>query len=80
MDDEEIKSELTDLQAKIAFLEVANDELEQVLLSQHKRLEQVEVTLNELRIASRSKPPSSSIWGTPMRSQPPHITKARPNH
>ena len=42
MDDEEIKSELTDLQAKIAFLEVANDELEQVLLSQHKRLEQVE--------------------------------------
>ena len=49
MDDEEIKSELTDLQAKIAFLELANDELEQVLLSQHKRLEQVEVTLNELR-------------------------------
>ena len=49
MDDEEIKSELTDLQAKIAFLEVANDELEEVLLSQHKRLEQVEVTLNELR-------------------------------
>ena len=49
MDNEEIKSELTDLQAKIAFLEVANDELEQVLLSQHKRLEQVEVTLNELR-------------------------------
>jgi uncharacterized coiled-coil protein SlyX len=49
MNDEEIKSELTDLQAKIAFLELANDELEQVLLSQHKRLEQVEVTLNELR-------------------------------
>ena len=49
MDDEEIKSELTDLQAKIAFLELANDELEQVLLSQHKRLEQVEVTINELR-------------------------------
>lgn len=36
-------------EAKIAFLEVANDELEQALLSQHKRLEQVEVTLNELR-------------------------------
>ena len=49
MDDNDIKAHLAELEAKIAFLEVANDELEQALLSQHNRLERTEVIVNELR-------------------------------
>ena len=73
MNDEEIKSELTDLQAKIAFLELANDELEQVLLSQHKRLEQVEVTLNELRNRLKEQAALSEHLGdSDEEPAPPH--------
>ena len=49
MDDNDIKAHLVELEAKIAFLEVANDELEQALLSQHNRLEKTEVIVSELR-------------------------------
>ena len=49
MDDSDIKGHLAELEAKIAFLEVANDELEQALLSQHNRLERTEVIVSELR-------------------------------
>ena len=49
MDDNDIKGHLAELEAKIAFLEVANDELEQALLSQHNRLERTEVIVSELR-------------------------------
>ncbi len=49
MNDEDIKAHLAELEAKIAFLEVANDELEQALLSQHNRLERTEVIVSELR-------------------------------
>ena len=49
MDENDIKAQMAELEAKIAFLEVANDELEQALLSQHNRLERTEVIVNELR-------------------------------
>lgn len=49
MDDEYIRAQLADLQAKIAFLEAENDELEQVLLDQHQRLERTEIMVSELR-------------------------------
>ena len=49
MDDNDIKAHLAELEAKIAILEVANDELEQALLSQHNRLERTEVIVSELR-------------------------------
>lgn len=49
MDDNDIKAHLAELEAKVAFLEVANDELEQALLSQHNRLERTEVIVSELR-------------------------------
>ena len=49
MDDNDIKAHLAELEAKIAFLEVANDELERALLSQHNRLERTEVIVSELR-------------------------------
>ena len=49
MDNNDTKAHLAELEAKIAFLEVANDELEQALLSQHNRLERTEVIVNELR-------------------------------
>ena len=49
MDDNDIKAHMAELEAKIAFLEVANDELEQALLSQHNRLERTEVIVSELR-------------------------------
>ena len=49
MDENDINAHLAELEAKIAFLEVANDELEQALLSQHNRLERTEVIISELR-------------------------------
>jgi len=49
MDENDINAHLAELEAKIAFLEVANDELEQALLSQHNRLERTEVIVSELR-------------------------------
>ena len=49
MDENDIKAQMAELEAKIAFLEVANDELEQALLSQHNRLERTEVIVSELR-------------------------------
>ena len=49
MDENYIKAQMAELEAKIAFLEVANDELEQALLSQHNRLERTEVIVSELR-------------------------------
>ena len=49
MDKNDIKAQMAELEAKIAFLEVANDELEQALLSQHNRLERTEVIVSELR-------------------------------
>jgi uncharacterized coiled-coil protein SlyX len=49
MDENDIKAQMAELEAKIAFLEVSNDELEQALLSQHKRLERTEVIVSELR-------------------------------
>ena len=49
MDEDDIKAQMAELEAKIAFLEVANDELEQALLSQHNRLERTEVIVSELR-------------------------------
>ena len=49
MDEDDIKAQMAELEAKIAFLEVANDELEQALLNQHNRLERTEVIVNELR-------------------------------
>ena len=49
MDENDIKAQMAELEAKIAFLEVANDDLEQALLSQHNRLERTEVIVSELR-------------------------------
>ena len=49
MDDNDIKAHFAELEAKIAFLEAANDELDQALVSQHQRLEQTEVIVSELR-------------------------------
>lgn len=49
MDNEDIKAHLAELEAKIAFLEVANDELDQALLTQHQRLERTEIIVSELR-------------------------------
>lgn len=49
MDNDDIKAHLAELEAKIAFLEVANDELDQALLTQHQRLERAEIIVSELR-------------------------------
>ncbi len=49
MDDNDIKAHLAELEAKIAFLEAANDDLDQALLNQHQRLERTEVIVSELR-------------------------------
>lgn len=49
MDNNEIRAHLAELEAKIAFLEAANDDLDQALLTQHQRLERTEVIVSELR-------------------------------
>ncbi len=49
MDNNDIKAHLAELEAKIAFLEAANDDLDQALLTQHQRLERTEVIVSELR-------------------------------
>ena len=73
MFDNDIKAHLAELEAKIAFLEVANDELEQVLLSQHSRLERTEVIVSELR--SRLKEQAALIehlGDAEVEPPPPH--------
>jgi len=49
MDNNDIKAVRAELEAKIAFLEAANDELDQALLNQHQRLERIEVIVSEMR-------------------------------
>lgn len=49
MDNNDIKAVRAELEAKIAFLEAANDELDQALLNQHQRLERIEVMVSEMR-------------------------------
>ncbi|MBT5557297.1 MAG: SlyX family protein [Halieaceae bacterium] len=68
-----MKSETAELETKIAFLEVANDELESALLMQHKRLESMEAAVGELRL--RLKEQATLIEGlgdTESDSPPPH--------
>jgi len=68
-----VKSETAELETKIAFLEVANDELESALLMQHKRLESMEAAVGELRL--RLKEQATLIEGlgdTESDSPPPH--------
>ena len=50
MSETSVTSETAELETKIAFLEVANDELESALLTQHKRLESMEAAVSELRL------------------------------
>lgn len=58
------------LETKIAFLEVANDELERVLLLQHERLEKMEMALKELRNALQEQ--AAQLEGLePSESEPP---------
>ena len=61
---------VTQLETKIAFLEAANDELERALLSQHERIDRLDVIVNELR--NRVKEQASVIEGLEsMSSEPP---------
>jgi uncharacterized coiled-coil protein SlyX len=68
-----VTSATAELESKIAFLEVANDELESALLTQHKRLESMEAAVAELRL--RLKEQATVIEGlgdTESDPPPPH--------
>jgi len=68
-----VTSATAELESKIAFLEVANDELESALLMQHKRLESMEAAVGELRL--RLKEQATVIEGlgdTESEPPPPH--------
>ena len=68
-----VTSATAELESKIAFLEVANDELESALLMQHKRLESMEAAVGELRL--RLKEQATLIEGlgdTESEPPPPH--------
>ena len=61
---------ITELETKIAFLEAANDDLERALLSQHERIDRLDVIVNELR--NRIKEQASVIEGLEsVSSEPP---------
>jgi uncharacterized coiled-coil protein SlyX len=61
---------ITELETKIAFLEAANDDLERALLSQHERIDRLDVIVNELR--NRIKEQASVIKGLEsVSSEPP---------
>ena len=64
---------ITELESKIAFLEAANDDLERALLSQHERIDRLDIIVNELR--NRIKQQAYVIEGLESVSSepsPPH--------
>ena len=80
MNNQETTEIITELETKIAFLEAANDDLEQALLSQDERIDRLDVIVNELR--NRVKEQASLIEGlASVSSQPPPlITKTNNNN
>ena len=64
---------ITELESKIAFLEAANDDLERALLSQHERIDRLDIIVDELR--NRIKQQAYVIEGLESVSSepsPPH--------
>lgn len=73
MNNQETTEVITELETKIAFLEVANDELERALLSQHERIDRLDIVVTELR--NRIKEQASIIQGLDSsgdEAPPPH--------
>ncbi len=73
MNNQETTEVITELETKIAFLEAANDELERALLSQHERIDRLDIVVTELR--NRIKEQASIIQGLDSPSDeapPPH--------
>lgn len=64
---------ITELETKIAFLEAANDDLERALLSQHERIDRLDVIVNELqnRIKEQASV-SEGLDNIPNEPPPPH--------
>ncbi|MEK9576413.1 MAG: SlyX family protein [Luminiphilus sp.] len=70
MNNQDTTEIITELETKIAFLEAANDDLERALLSQHERIDRLDVIVNELR--NRIKEQASVIEGLEgVSSEPP---------
>lgn len=71
MNIQEATDVITELETKIAFLEAANDELERALLSQHERIDRLDIVVSELR--NRIKEQASIIQGldSPGEEAPP---------
>ena len=73
MNNQETTEVITELETKIAFLEAANDELERALLSQHERIDRLDIVVSELR--NRIQEQASIIQGldsTGDEAPPPH--------
>ena len=73
MNNQETTEVITELETKIAFLEAANEELERALLSQHERIDRLDIVVTELR--NRIKEQASIIQGLDSPSDeapPPH--------
>ena len=73
MNNQETTEVITELETKIAFLEAANDELERALLSQHERIDRLDIVVTELR--NRIKEQDSIIQGLDSpgdEAPPPH--------
>ena len=73
LNNQETTEVITELETKIAFLEAANDELERALLSQHERIDRLDIVVSELR--NRIKEQASIIQGLDSpgdEAPPPH--------
>ena len=46
MNNQETTEVITELETKIAFLEAANEELERALLSQHERIDRLDIVVS----------------------------------
>ena len=72
MNNQETAEIITELETKIAFLEAANDDLERALLSQHERIDRLDVIVNELRNRIKEQAQASVIEGLEtISSEPP---------
>lgn len=73
MNNQEMTETITELETKIAFLEAANDDLERALLSQHERIDRLDVIVNELqnRIKEQASV-SEGLDNIPNEPPPPH--------
>ena len=79
MNNQETTEIITEVETKIAFLEAANDDLEQALLSQDERIDRLDVIVNELKNPIKEQASVTEGLDSVSSQPPPLITKTNNN-